>query len=215
MSDVSGSSDKGPWSPDYDLDPEVRADTPTQLKAMAHPVRSAILHMLLERAATTGEMAGATGKSHGTVSHHLRVLEDAGLVRVVRTRQVRAITERFWGRTGRTIMVDPLPGDPDGHTMFVREAVEAFVPGEHGFAGMRYARISDERVDEFCQRLWDLMDEFLALPRSGDTTYGLVMALQATAQPALADRPDGPSSHPASDPSDGAGGETSDGPSDG
>lgn len=207
MSDVRGSSDEGGTTlPDYKLEPEVRADTATQLKAMAHRVRITILHLLMERAATAGELAEAVGKSHGTVAHHLKVLEDAGLVRVVRTRQVRAVTERFWGRTGRTIMVEPAPGDAEGHTMFVREALDAFREGEHGYASLRYARIPHERVDAFTARLDALMQEFIDLPRAGDTTYGLLVALQPTDQPALPDRRAGGPTEAEGDDEDATGG---------
>ncbi|HEX7134832.1 MAG TPA: winged helix-turn-helix domain-containing protein [Iamia sp.] len=194
MSDVSHPSDEAsrtaPTLPDYDLEPEVRADTPTQLKALGHPVRNAILHMIVERAATTSELAAAVGKSHGTVAHHLKVLEDAGLVRVVRTRQVRSITESYWGRTGRTIMIAKPPGEEEDETMFVREALRVFVPGEHhhGYTTFRYARISADQVDAFGARLNDLVQEFLQLERSGDTVYGLLVALQPTDEPALPDR---------------------------
>jgi DNA-binding transcriptional ArsR family regulator len=192
MSDVEEPSDDeaggGPHLPDYDLEPEVRADTPTQLKAIAHPVRDAILHLVLERAATTSELAEATGKSHGTVAHHLKVLEEAGLARVVRTRQVRGITESFWGRTGRTIMIAKIPGEEDDDTFFVRRALDVFVPGEHGYTTLRYARISADRVDAFGERLDALVHEFLQHERSGDTTYGLLVALQPTAEPVLPDR---------------------------
>lgn len=188
MSDVSDPSDHLRATPDYDLEPEVRADTPTQLKALGHPVRNAILHLVVERAATTGELAAAIGRSHGTVAHHLKVLEDAGLVRVVRTRQVRAVTERFWGRTGRTIIIARPPGEDDDDTFFVREALGTFVPGEHGYTTLRYARIGAERVDAFAIRLDALVQEFLQLEREGDTTYGLLVALQPTDQPALGDR---------------------------
>jgi DNA-binding transcriptional ArsR family regulator len=204
MSDVRDPSDEG--VPDYDLEPTVRADTPTRLKALAHPVRNAILHLVVERAATTSELATATGKSHGTVAHHLKVLEDAGLVRVVRTRQVRAVTERFWGRTGRTIMVDErAAGDEDHQALFVREAAETFRLGDHGYTTLRYARVAPEHVDAFGERLDALVQEFLRLPRAGATTYGLLVALQPTDQPALPDRGDGPD--PADAPGDDAPGD--------
>jgi DNA-binding transcriptional ArsR family regulator len=194
MPDVSDPSDDEPRGtprlPDYDLEPEVRADTPTQLKALGHPVRNAILHLVVERAATTSELARAVGKSHGTVAHHLKVLEDAGLVRVVRTRQVRSITESYWGRTGRTIMIAKPPGEEEDDTMFVREALGTFVPGEHGYTTLRYARIPADQVDAFGHRLDALVQEFLQIERAGATTYGLLIALQPTDQPALADRPD-------------------------
>jgi len=173
--------------PGYPLEPTVRADTPTQLKALGHPIRNAILHLVLERAATTGELAEALGRPHGTVAHHLKVLEGAGLIRVVRTRQVRAITERFWGRTGRTILIEH--GDDVTHgSSFLTEAAETLVPGDHGFSTLRYARISDDRIDEWEERLSALTLEFAAQERSGSTVYGLLVALQPTNQPALPDR---------------------------
>jgi len=98
---------------DYTLEPVVRADTGAQLKALADPTRTTILDLVLERAATTTELAEALGKPKGTVDHHLKVLEKAGLVKVVRTRKVRAMTERFWGRTARTIIIETPPGDAD------------------------------------------------------------------------------------------------------
>lgn len=190
MPDVADPSDEAPRLPDYDLEPEVRADTPTQLKALGHPVRNAILHMVVERAATTSELAAALGKSHGTVAHHLKVLADAGLIRVVRTRQVRAVTESYWGRTGRTIMIAKAPGDEeDDHVMFVREALRVFTPGAHGYTTLRYARIPADRVDAFERRLDALVQEFLQLERAGDTVYGLLVALQPTDEPALPDAP--------------------------
>jgi DNA-binding transcriptional ArsR family regulator len=168
MSDVEDPSDSGPL-PDYELAPEVRADTTTQLKAMAHPIRIGILHMVVERAATTSELARAVGRSHGTVAHHLKVLEEAGLVRVVRTRQVRGITESFWGRTGRTIMVDPPPGEEQDDA-FIHEALRTFVPGDVDYTTLRFARITAEQAEAFTERLQALIDEFLQQPRSGSTT---------------------------------------------
>ena len=41
----------------------------------------------------------------GTVGHHLKVLEKAGLVRVVRTRKVRALTEKYYGRVARLFVL--------------------------------------------------------------------------------------------------------------
>ena len=91
--------------PDYELDEYVEASTPAQLKAIGHRTRATILDLVLERAATTTELAEALGQPKGTVGHHLKVLEAAGLVRVVATRQVRALTAKYYGRTGRTIVI--------------------------------------------------------------------------------------------------------------
>ena len=60
---------------------------------------------MLERAATVKELAAAVGKAKSTVAYHVGVLHDAGLIKVVRTRQVRAIEERFYGRTARVFYI--------------------------------------------------------------------------------------------------------------
>ena len=89
--------------PDYELPDIVVADQPHQLKALGDRTRMAILDLVLERAASVTELAAALGKPKSTVAHHVEVLRRAGLLRVVRTRKVRAVTEAFYGRTGRTI----------------------------------------------------------------------------------------------------------------
>ena len=63
------------------------------------------LALLRERALSTTELAEAVGLAKGTVSHHLKVLESAGLIRVVRTRKVRALTESFYGRVARLYLL--------------------------------------------------------------------------------------------------------------
>jgi DNA-binding transcriptional ArsR family regulator len=178
--------------PDYSLAPAVSASTPAQLKALADPVRSSILHLLAERAATTTELAEVIGRPKGTVDHHLKVLQRAGFVDVVRTRQVRALTERFWGRTARTIYVDRVDVGParDDHG-FLAEAMDTFRDGEPSFTTLRYARIPAERVAEYIDRLDALAMEFIDERRGGGTVFGMVLAVAPTDQPALGDRTDG------------------------
>ena len=100
-------------APDYELDDLRILSTAPELKAMAHGLRDTVLDLLLERAATVGELASAIGRPKGTVAHHVNVLVEAGLVKVVRTRRVRAIDERFYGRTARVFYVAPVL--PAGH----------------------------------------------------------------------------------------------------
>ena len=81
------------------------------MKALGDPLRSTILDLVLERAMTVTELADALRRPKGTVAYHVDVLVDAGLLQVVRTRKVRAVEERFYGRTARTIMLDHAPGE--------------------------------------------------------------------------------------------------------
>ena len=176
--------------PDYELQETVEASSPAQLKALGDPLRNSIHHLLAERAATTTELAEVLGRPRGTVDHHLKVLQGAGLVGVVRTRRVRALTERFWGRTARTIFVDRVDVGPerDDHG-FLSEAMVNFRNGEAGFTTLRYARIPEERVAEYARRLDALTMEFLDERRGGDTVFGLLVALAPTDRPALSDVP--------------------------
>ena len=94
--------------PDYDLDELVVITAPEQLRALADPLRTTLLELLLERAATVTEMAQAVDRPKSTVAYHVNFLVDAGLVRVVRTRRVRAIEERYYGRVARTLYIGVL-----------------------------------------------------------------------------------------------------------
>src|ERR1043166_6093815 len=91
--------------PDYELADRIALTTPSPVKAISHPLRTTIVGLLRERAATVTELAVAVERPKSTVAHHVKVLAEAGLVQVVRTRRVRAIEERFYGRTARLFYI--------------------------------------------------------------------------------------------------------------
>jgi DNA-binding transcriptional ArsR family regulator len=178
--------------PDYDLADRLALTGPAQVKALSHPLRTTILGLLHERAATVSELAVALGRPKSTVAHHVKVLADAGLVRVVRTRRVRAIEERFYGRTARMFYVavertadgDDMPLDFNDFEVAARESAGAFREGKlWGF--IRHARISEEQASEFWERMAELVAEFDRLPRNGETMYGFAVGVYPTDQPTL------------------------------
>ncbi|MDH3190613.1 MAG: winged helix-turn-helix domain-containing protein, partial [Acidimicrobiia bacterium] len=85
-------------SPDYELSETMPLETVEQFKALFDDTRMQIADLLLERAATTSEIAETLSKPKGTVGHHLSVMEEAGLIRVVRTKKVRAVEAKYYGR---------------------------------------------------------------------------------------------------------------------
>src|SRR6266536_4359464 len=99
--------------PDYALADRIALTKPSQVKAIGHPLRTTILGLLHERAATVSELAVALERPKSTVAHHVKVLAEAGLVQVVRTRRVRAIEERVYGRAARMFYVS-VERSPDG-----------------------------------------------------------------------------------------------------
>ena len=172
--------------PGYPLDDTVVADTPAHLKALAEPVRSRILDLVLERAATVAELAEALDRPKSSVAYHVQALVKVGLLKVVRTRKVRAVEERFYGRTGRTIVVGDaaVPTNTAGANFLTEAAAEAR-PGADSKATLRHARISEDQAEEFFERVVALAEEFTRLPRGGDTVIGFIGALYRTDHPTL------------------------------
>jgi DNA-binding transcriptional ArsR family regulator len=186
---------RNPNPPDYELAERIALTEPSQVKALSHALRTTILHLLHERAATVGELAEALGRPKSTVAHHVKVLTEAGLLRVVRTRRVRAIEERFYGRTARMFYVgvernadgDAMPRDFNDFEVAAGESAAAFLDGKlWGF--IRHARITEAQASEFWERMAELVTEFDQLPRSGDTMYGFAVGVYPTDLPTLPSR---------------------------
>jgi len=178
--------------PDYELADRIALTEPAQVKALGHPLRNTILGLLHERAATVTELSVALGRPKSTVAHHVKVLTQAGLVQVVRTRRVRAIEERFYGRTARMFYVgverspdgEEMPRDFNDFEVAAAESAAAFQAGKlWGF--IRHARITEGQASEFWERMAELVTEFDRLPRSGDTMYGVAVGVYPTDQPTL------------------------------
>lgn len=179
-------------SVDYELDEVLEVREPEQFKAVGDPVRSRIISLLSERAATTSQLAEALGRSKGNVGHHLKVLEEAGLIRVVRTRRVRAITEKYYGRTARLFVFhDVTADDPDEKFQFLRTAMEEYDEPEDpavfsGGSTLRHARIPAARAGEFNRRLMELSQEFFDQESVlGERVYGFLGAVYPTDLPEL------------------------------
>jgi DNA-binding transcriptional ArsR family regulator len=178
--------------PDYELADRIALTQPSQVKALSHPLRTGILGLLHERAATVSELAVAIQRPKSTIAHHVKVLAEAGLVQVVRTRRVRAIEERFYGRTARLFYIaaergvdaDELPRDFNDFEVAAQESAVAYRDGKlWGF--IRHARITEEQASEFWERMAELVTDFDRLPRAGETMYGFAVGVYPTDQPTL------------------------------
>ena len=125
----------------------------------------------------------------GSVAYHVGLPADAGMLKVVRTRRVRAIDERYYGRTARVFYVGAIR--PEQATILANylDAAALESVGAHQAddlrAIMRHARIPRERAAEFWERVLKLAQEFTQVPRSGQTVYGFVAGLYPTEYPTL------------------------------
>jgi DNA-binding transcriptional ArsR family regulator len=172
---------------DYDAEDVLTVRDPEQLKALGDELRSRIVALLRERAASTTELAAALGLPKGTVGHHVKVLERAGLIHVVRTRQVRAVTEKFYGRVARLFV---LKGDEE-HTrdgggalaaVLLRQAADELLitrPTTDESA-LVHARLSPADARRLTRRLGRLVDDFLAADQREGDLHALAVAVFPT-----------------------------------
>ena len=180
--------------PDYELDEQLVVTAPDQLRALADPLRGTLLELVLERAATVSELAQAVGRPKGTVAYHVNLLVDAGLLRVVRTRRVRAIEERYYGRVARTLYVGALSRAEDKQVVAamngLAEAAAEAAPA-HAADDLRclllHARIPVEEVRNFWAEVQGVARRFAQIPRSGSQVYGFAAGLYPTDAPTLPD----------------------------
>ena len=184
-------------NPDYDLAEVMEATTPEQFRAYGDPTRQRIMSLLSERAATTKQLAGTLGKPVGGIGHHLKVLLEAGFVRVVRTRQVRAITEKYYGRVARRTDFSPEHFAPssswDGGLppyFPLRQAIDEFDRGQPygellpAFV-LQHARVPASRAEELAGRMIELAEEFKHEVNPGEKVYGLVAGVYLTDLPEM------------------------------
>jgi len=194
--DHTGMTDFVP--PDYELEETLSFKSSEQVRALFEETRLRIVDLLLERAATVTELASVLDKPKGTVGHHVGVLEQAGLIRVVRTKKIRAIEAKYYGRAARTYLLTPQV-DVDLHVSpdyFLTSAAAEFAKASNRdeelirntmVSTLRYARIPTDRAREWGLRLGELAQEFVSEERGGETTFGLLLALYPTDRPQLPD----------------------------
>ncbi len=170
-------------SPDYEADDVLVVREPEQFKALGDDLRSKIVILLRDRASSTTELATKLGLPKGTVGHHVKVLEKAGLVRVVRTRQVRALTEKLYGRTARLFLFKSSETDAEDvwnvAAASLRRAAEEMLPigndAQTTFGVVR-ARLGEADARRLVRRLEKVVDDFRAADGAEGEEYGLAVA---------------------------------------
>lgn len=78
------------------MPPIKSADDPRYVKALSHPLRVRILGILEEQAASPVELSQVLGASLGTVSYHVRQLNELGLLDLVRETPRRGAVEHHY-----------------------------------------------------------------------------------------------------------------------
>jgi DNA-binding transcriptional ArsR family regulator len=165
--------------------PELVLQTPAHFKALGHPVRHRIVNVLRQRPATLGQLASALGLAKGTIGFHMRVLREAGLVRMTGTKHVRGGTEQYFALASGAFRV---PGDA-GAQFLLQAALEEMRPAGDGTAGhtvLRHLWLSEQQARALAAHL----ENFATSQDSADSdssteAYGLLLSLYPADIPRL------------------------------
>lgn len=77
-----------------------------QVKALTDPLRQRILGEFLRQPMTTKQVAQQLGEQSNRLYHHVAILEQAGLVQIVETRQNRGTIEKYYRAVASKFHVD-------------------------------------------------------------------------------------------------------------
>lgn len=159
-----------------------------QLKAISDPMRTKILGIIQNQPATAKQIADRLGASPGAIGHHLHVLEEAGLAKVVARRITRGIVANYYTRTARIFDYELSP-ELIGHESLgldvmttarneLAEAVVSIQDDPYRSDGFPHIRLSPERARMYSERLQALIDEILhETPDPDGDVYGIFVAM--------------------------------------
>jgi len=195
----SGQSDPTPL-------PEMVISDLETLKVISDDLRLRLIQALRGAPRTVKELASEMGVPQKSLYYHVGLLEDHGLIRSVRTRVVRGITEKWYQATAYLIRLDGAvlsetsPVRDEGLAALVTTALnqtrdDIVTRSQSGLLDPAFdaprerrllstwvlGQLSDERADEFYSRLDALLRDFPVLPPAGNPgptghRYRLLMA---------------------------------------
>jgi len=159
-----------------------------QFKAVSEPVRSRILGVIQNQPATAKQLAARLGITPGAIGHHLHVLEEAGLAKIVARRLVRGIVANYYTRTARIFSYN-FPKDVTGNRAAsleimntaldeMAEADATIRDDPYRSDSFAHIRLSPERARYYSERLDALVDDVLQeTPDPDGKVYGIFLAM--------------------------------------
>ncbi|WP_078913233.1 MULTISPECIES: ArsR/SmtB family transcription factor [unclassified Streptomyces] len=152
--------------------------SPEQFKALGHPLRHRMVNVLRQRPATLRQLAQALEMSKGTIGYHVRVLREAGLVRLTETRQVRGGTEQYFALVSPSFK---LHQDAEvGPEFLINAALGEMLPRQPGQAShtaLRHLWLTDAEAHALASRLRELTAEAHPADAAHGRPYGMLVSL--------------------------------------
>lgn len=131
---------------------EIIRDSETA-RLISDPMRRAILNLLRRRAMSQSELAESLGLTDGTVNYHLKLLRDAGFLRVARAEtEEHGIMQKFYVPTAYLYLPDVESLPLEAARYYYPVNIER-IRGVIGAGGQVCARLPDRDVDRLAEDL--------------------------------------------------------------
>src|SRR5215471_10777798 len=144
--------------------------TPRQQKAYFHPVRMKILNFLTRERLTISQTAERLKVHPANITHQFRVLQAAGLIRLVEERDIGRVVEKYYEAVATLFNIRPPEGSVKSVNKkglsFLRDDLSASIEllqaddSEDVFGQIWAARIDSKTFMSFAKRLRSLIQEF-------------------------------------------------------
>jgi DNA-binding transcriptional ArsR family regulator len=171
-----------------DIPIRLTISTEQQFKATSDMMRSRILGVIQYQPLTAKQIAQRLQATPGAIGHHLRVLEEAGLVKIVARRLVHGIVACYYTRAARLYDYE-FPQDVTGsHSVDLdffsqvrAEMMDSLVSyGEYEphSQSFPHARLSPEKAQEYFRRFNVLLNELIEeKPDPNGEIYGVFFSI--------------------------------------
>jgi DNA-binding transcriptional ArsR family regulator len=163
--------------------------TNSQIKAYVHPTRIAILRMLAAKKRTVSNVAKELGVHPANITHHFKLLERVGLIKLVERRDIGKNIEKYYRSIARNFVVSPGKA-----TKSSKQALELAIlrnnlstaigtvkkDGKHDvIAVIKIARILPRDIKSLQKRIMQLVREFSRY----DSKHGRAYTLNVSVYP--------------------------------
>lgn len=178
-----------------------------QVRAIADPLRQRILELMIEAPVTTKQVAEKINEQPTKLYHHVEILEQVGLVKLVETRPKRGTVEKYYQAVADSFTVDrglfASRPQTDEHVKMMLDVVSGMI--ETTMAELRASaaaklikpedpksptrlsrtlvRTSPAKIARFHKKMDQLLKEFeRADSEDGELAYGLTIAFYPIVQ---------------------------------
>ena len=161
-----------------------------QIRAYANPTRITILSLLAQEKASVSGIARQLGVHPANLTHHFKLLEQVGLIKLVEKRDTGKNMEKYYRAKAYTYTVEASNRPVDQKLLalsILRDnltgALQTLTNGvdEREVLGiLKSVRLQPDDVPRFGQKLLDLAEEFTNHAATTGTVYSLNISLYPT-----------------------------------